>query len=181
MRRHQVPHWFGEFGCLYTDDALEASRLRVMADLLDIVEEQGDHWTIWTYKDIGKMGLVYADAESEWMQRTRPVRGAKTALRCDSWIERHETEIEGFVQRIADHARTVASGLAGDWDHLGEALRGAICDGLMSRMLLPAFAEQFRGMGESEIDRMMQSFALQNCVRREGLVGLIRDRCAEGT
>jgi endoglucanase len=181
MRQHRVPHWFGEFGCLYTGSALEPSRLRVMADQLAIAEEQGDHWTIWTYKDIGKMGLVYADAESEWMQRTRPVREAKTALRCDSWIERHETQIEGLVQGIADYARTVAGELTGEWDHLTEMLRSTICDGLMSRTLLPAFAEQFRGMSESEIDRLMQSFALQNCVRREGLVGLIRDRCAGET
>ena len=30
MRQHGVPHWFGEFGCIYTDSALEPSRLRVM-------------------------------------------------------------------------------------------------------------------------------------------------------
>ncbi len=46
-------------------------------------------------------------------------------------------------------------------------------------MLLPAFAEQFRGMSENEIDRMMQSFALQNCVQREGLLQLIRVQCSE--
>ncbi len=40
-------------------------------------------------------------------------------------------------------------------------------------MLLPAFAEQFRGMSEDEIDQMMQSFAFRNCVQREGLVQLI--------
>jgi hypothetical protein len=85
MRQHGVPHWLGEFGCIYGDEALQASRLRVMADWLDILQEKGDHWTIWTYKAIGKMGLMYADPQSEWMRRTRPTREAKTALRCDNW------------------------------------------------------------------------------------------------
>jgi endoglucanase len=125
------------------------------------------------------MGLVYADPESEWMQRIRPVREAKTTLRCDSWIERHKAEIERLIQQTGEHARIAVTSLPGDWWNLDETLRFAICDGVLSRMLLPAFAEQFRGMSENEIDRMMQSFALQNCVQREGLLQLIRVQCSE--
>jgi endoglucanase len=175
IREHGVPHWFGEFGCIYSDATPEPSRLRIMADMLDIAEEYGDHWTIWTYKDIGKMGLVYANPESEWMRRTKPVREIKTALRCDSWIERHEAPIAALIQQIAEHASTVVADQPGSWSGLDEALRFAICDGLLSGMLLPAFAEQFRGMSEDEIDQMMQSFAFRNCVQREGLVQLIRE------
>jgi hypothetical protein len=98
LREQGVPHWFGEFGCIYTDASLEPSRLRVMADLIDIAEEHGDHWTIWTYKDIGQMGLVFADPESEWMQRTKRIRDIKTELRCDSWIERHEAITTTLIQ-----------------------------------------------------------------------------------
>jgi hypothetical protein len=151
-----------------------------MADMLDIGEECGDHWTIWTYKDIGKMGLVYADPQSEWMQRTRSVREAKTTLRCDSWIERYEAETERLIQQISKHTRMTVANLPGAWANLDETLRGAICDGVLSRMLLPAFAEQFRGMSENEMDCMMQSFALQNCVRREGLTQLIKARLSNG-
>jgi len=195
MREHHVPHWFGEFGCLFTDPALEASRLRTLADLIDIAEQYGDHWTIWTYKDIGKMGLVYADPESEWMRRTRSVRQAKTTLRCDSWIERHESTIEGLIGQIGDYVRTVVGGnttggavgdrpqqggLPGDWANLNDTLRWAICDGALSRALLPAFAEQFRGMNEAEIDEMVQSFALSNCIQREGMAQVVRVRALEG-
>jgi hypothetical protein len=45
---------------------------------------------------------------------------------------------------------------------------------MLAQKLLPAFAEQFRGMSENEIDLMMQSFAFQNCIQREGLAQLIR-------
>jgi endoglucanase len=178
MRQHQVPHWLGEFGCIYTDESLEDSCLRVMADLLDIAEEHPDHWTIWTYKDIGKMGLVYAASESAWMQRTRPVRKAKTALRCDSWIERHDAEISRLIAQVSECVQGEVAGLAGDWPNLAEVLMTAICDGTLSQCLLPAFAEQFRDMSEVEIDEMMQSFAFENCVQRTGLVELIRRRCS---
>jgi aryl-phospho-beta-D-glucosidase BglC (GH1 family) len=173
IREQGVPHWFGEFGCIYTDTELESSRLRVMADMIEVAEEHGDHWTIWTYKDIGKMGLVFTDPESEWMRRTKPIREIKTALRCDSWIERHETRITSLIQQIAEHASTVTADQSGDWWVLDEALRFAICDGVLSQRLLPAFAEQFRGMDEGEIDRMMESFALRNCTQREGLVQVV--------
>jgi len=122
------------------------------------------------------MGLVFADPESEWMRRTKRIRDIKTALRCDSWIERHETKTTTLIQQIAGHASRVAFDQPGDWRALDEALRFAICDGVLSQRLLPAFAEQFRGMDEDQIDRMMQSFALQNCIRREGLVQVVTGR-----
>jgi endoglucanase len=176
MRQHGVPNLVGEFGCIYSSDALEVSRLRVMADMIDIIEKYGHHWTIWTYKDIGKMGLVYTDPESQWMRRTQPVREIKTALRCDYWIERHESEIDRLIQQIVAHASTVVAGQPGDWMHLSDDLYRAINEGVLSQMLQPVFAEQFRGMSEKEIDQMMQSFAFQNCIQREGLVQLIADR-----
>jgi endoglucanase len=176
IREQGVPHWYGEFGCMYTDTSVEPSRLRVMADTIDVTEEHGDHWTIWTYKDIGKMGLLFSDPESEWMRRTRPVRDIKTALRCDSWIERHETRVTSLAQQIADYASAVVSDRPGDWQNLDEAMRFAICDGVLSQRLVPAFAEQFRGMDEAEIDRMMQSFAFENCIQREGLARVVAGR-----
>lgn len=179
MRRHGAPHWFGEFGCIYSDPALEEPRLRVMADLLDIAESYGDHWTIWSYKDIGMMGLVVLDPMSEWMRRTQPVREIKSALRCDSWIERHTSEIDSHIEHMADLARSVAENHLEDLPGLEENLHFCICDGLLSQMLQPAFAEQFRGMSEQEIDEMMQSFAFGNCKKRQGLAQLIRAKCSQ--
>jgi hypothetical protein len=80
------------------------------------------------------------------------------------------------AQRIGEHTRIVAADLPEGWMNLDETLRFAICDGVLSRMLLPAFAGQFREMNKDEIDQTMQSFALRNCVQRDGLVRLIRAR-----
>jgi endoglucanase len=175
MRKHGIPHFFGEFGCIYSDPNLKESRLRVMADMIAIAESYGDHWTIWSYKDIGRMGLVVPDPDSEWMQRTKPVREIKSALRCDSWIERHASEIDNSILNIANLTRSVVEDRAKDLVGLEENLYFSVCDGLLSQMLQPAFAEQFRGMSESEIEDMMQSFAFKNCIRRTELAELIEE------
>ena len=53
-------------------------------------------------------------------------------------------------------------------------LQFGIQDGVLAQELLPVFAEQFRGMGEAETDRMMQSFAFVNCQPRQELVDLLK-------
>lgn len=178
-RKHNVPHWLGEFGCIYGYPELEPSRLRLMGDYFDIIEEQGDHWTIWNYKDIGKMGIVCLDPESEWMRRTQPVRTIKTKLRCDSWIERRSQHIDPHLRALSEQIRSITKDQPGDWQRLDELLGYAIGDRLISKMLLPAFAEQFKDLEESDIDEMMQSFAFNNCLQRDGLVAMIRERSSK--
>jgi len=58
-------------------------------------------------------------------------------------------------------------------------LTAAVQDTVLSQALLPAFAEQSRGMSANEIDRTMQSFAFQNCQPRKDIVDLLR-RCLSG-
>jgi hypothetical protein len=174
-QRNGVPHWLGEFGPLYSQPELEDSRLRVMADMLSILEECGDHWTIWNYKDIGFMGAVYPKKGSEWMQITQPVRNVKSALRCDHWIERRPETIDRLIQELSEQVSSIVGELPGNWEDLADQIRWRLCDGLLSQNLQPAFAEQFKGITNSEIDRMMKSFSLQECEKREGLINLIKE------
>ncbi len=173
MRRYHVPNWVGEFGALFGGSEIEESRLRVLSDLISIFEQYGHGWTLWTYKDIGWMGLVCLNPESEWMERTRPVRAVKSALRCDYWIERREGKLDQCLADLVAQTRTAVGELPVDWAQMIGGLNDAVYQGVFSQMLLPAFAEQFRGMSENEIDRMMQSFRLRNCIPRKGLARLI--------
>ncbi len=173
MIRHRVPNWIGEFGALFGGSEFDESRLRVLSDLISIFEQYGHNWTLWTYKDIGWMGLVHLDPESEWMERTRPVRDAKSALRCDYWIERGEGRLDRCLEELVAQTRTVVGHLPVDWAQMAARLNDALYQGVFSQTLLPAFAEQFRGMTENEIDRMMQSFQFRSCIPRQSLVSLI--------
>lgn len=174
MRRHGVPNWVGELGCIFGNPRWDESRLRVLEDMLGVINSHGDSWTFWTYKDIGRMGLVSVHPESEWMERTRRVRDAKKALRVDYWFDRHEGVLDEKMHQMVAHTRAVAGDLALDPAGLADKLQIAIYEGVLAPMLLPAFAEQFRGMSENEIDRMMQSFDLNNCIPRVGLAEMIK-------
>ena len=172
--RHGVPHWLGEFGSIFSNPGLEESRLRVMADMLSIIEEYRDHWTIWNYKDIGLMGAVSPKIDSDWMKITEPIREIKTTLRCDHWIERSPAKIDGFIQKLNEYVLSVTGDLPGDWDDFAVQIQWRICDGLISQNLQPAFADQFRDINETEIDQIMKSFSFKECDKREGLIHLVQ-------
>lgn len=170
---HGIPHYISEFGPIYNDPAYLDSKLRVMADFLEIIESYGDHWTIWNYKDIGKMGIVSVDPNSTWMDRIRPVHRVKTKLRCDSWVDRASAGLDPHLQDLQDYIQSQVGVLPGNWDGIKEQFGYALGDRMLAPMLLPAFTEQFRGMTEAEIDALMASFAFENCRPRQGLAAVI--------
>jgi endoglucanase len=143
-----------------------------MNDMIDIFEAYGHHWSIWTYKDIGMMGAVLVDSESEWMRRIQPVRTIKTRIRCDSWIERTPGPIDPSILRIAEYAMEVIPYMS-QADLLSK-LQCGLQDGILAQALLPAFVEQFRNISEVQIDSMMQSFAFKNCRPRQDLIKLLK-------
>jgi hypothetical protein len=171
---HNVPHYISEFGPIYNDPTYDESKLRVMADHLDIIESYGDHWTIWNYKDIGKMGIVTVDSGSPWMKRIEEVHRIKTELRADSWIDRASPKLDVHFDGLAAHIKTRLDTLPGEWGSPREELGYMVGDRFVARLLLPVFTEQFRDMSEAEIDAMMTSFAFENCNRRAGLEQVIK-------
>ena len=165
-----------EFGPIYNQPDFLPDKLRLLADHLDIIESYGDHWTIWNYKDIGKMGIVTVDPESPWMQRIRPVLKVKTELRCDSWIDRVSPSYDAVFIEFTTLVQSKLSNIPGNWASVKEQLGFAVGDRSLSNLLQPAFAEQFIGMTEKEIDEMMASFSFENCLQRSELVELIKTR-----
>jgi len=90
-QQHNVPLWVGEFGSVYNGRQDEVpDRLRALDDQIDILEEFGAHWTTWTYKDVGVMGWVTLDAESEYMQLMKPLHVAESGLETNEREERSQ-------------------------------------------------------------------------------------------
>ena len=102
--QNEVPLWVGEFGAGLTGSKADnAHRLHSLDDQISIFEAQRAHWTIWTYKDIGMMGLVAVDPDSDYLRLMRPVLRAKRTLGVDSWLNRGtpKTLVEKSVDRMA--------------------------------------------------------------------------------
>ena len=177
-RTNSVPNWVGEFGSIYPKKGRDADRIAVVNDQLDLFNEAKNHWTIWTYKDIGMMGTVTLKPESEWMHKTRKVRALKEALGVDTWGQKTSVAVQAVDGLARSAGKVFKKGGAGfnEGSFRFDAQR-MIAGVALSNALIPAFAEQFRGMTEKAIARMMESFAWRNCSVRTALEEVIARHC----
>ncbi|MGD9100426.1 MAG: glycoside hydrolase family 5 protein, partial [Anaerolineae bacterium] len=167
-------------GSAYTGPAEEIpDRLRALDDQLAVFNAHGVHWTTWTYKDVGVMGWVALDPECEYLQRVAPVLEAKRRLDVDFWTGwQPPTPARVIVHALARYAEEVI----GDPDINPTAnnsyLKQAALSGYVAGLMQPAYAKLFKGLSETEIDRILQSFAFKNCQPRKGLIEVIKKHLA---
>jgi endoglucanase len=166
MSETGTPIWVGEFGPVYTGDAeKDAMRYRLLEDQLEIYRQHGASWSIWTYKDIGLQGVVYAKPESAWMSRVRPILQKKARLGVDAWGAR-DTGVRQILEPIE---RTFAEEFPnykpfpfGAKRHIDQLVRHM----LLAEPLVEEFAGLFRDVTLDEIDTLMQSFEFEHCAQR---------------
>jgi Endoglucanase len=180
-KRHGVPLWVGEFGSVYNGpEAERADRLRALDDQIGIFNEQGAHWTTWTYKDVGVMGWVTLDPRSDYMQIVAKSLEAKRLLDTDQWMGwLPDTPAKGKIRELA----TIVEGAIGDTEIDSNAdyhyLKQAALSGYVGTLMQRSYAKLFAGMSEDRLEEVCDSFAFENCVVNRGLVEVIRRRCAE--
>ena len=162
-REHNVPLWVGEFGSQY--HGMEpGDRLRSMDDQLSVYDECGVHWTTWTYKDCGVMGWVTLDPESEYLQIVAPVQEMKRTLGAENFVAQYwDCPGRGKARELSDLILKTAGGL--DYSANAYTFQYAALTGFAAAVLQPEYARRFAGMSEAEIDRVMQAFRLENCIR----------------
>lgn len=179
-RENDAPVWVGEFGAVFSGDpARDANRCEIIRDQIGIYDRHGAGWSIWTYKDIGKMGLVYLSPESPYMKRLEPGLDRKERLGVDSWTSTGR-EVAGatdpilqLIEREFPNRESLTFDSAWMVDRL---LRGI----MLSEALVPEFVAAFSGLSEEELDGLLQCFRLQNCVIREPLAHVLARRPAPG-
>lgn len=178
MLRTGTPIFVGEFNVIFTGDLVgDAERLALLSDQLEVYRKHGASWAFWPYKDIGLAAAVAVSPDSKWLRRIRPIVEKKARLGVDLWGGRHDQIMDVMAPLKALFAREFPeySPFPFGSEFLIDRLVPQI---LFAEALLPEFGEVFRGMTEDEIDEMMRSFRLENCVYRQPLVDLLRDACA---
>lgn len=176
IREHGVACWIGEFGPVYTGDAAsDAMRYRVLRDQLEIYQRYQAHWAIWTYKDLGLQGVVYAGADSPWQQHLRAFLDKKARLGIDSWGStgsqiRHILQPleETFAQEFPDYHPFP---FGPRW--MIERVIRAI---LLAEPLLPEFAGYFKGLSQQDIETLLSSFQFQNCTQHRELISILAEQ-----
>jgi hypothetical protein len=177
-QKYNVPLWVGEFG---TGCALQEEEQRLRLQSLDaqiqVFNQYSTHWTIWNYKDIGAMSLVWLHPDSAYMRAIRPVLEAKRALDID-WFSFAESVVP-IKQKLAEIARLVESVIndptidpVSNQGFMAQHLLG----GYISTLMQPSYARCFTGMSEEKIDDVLQSFELKNCIPCQPLVNVLNNR-----
>ncbi|BAS27961.1 cellulase family glycosylhydrolase [Limnochorda pilosa] len=179
MLERDLPNWVGEFGALYDGDVLEPTpsdqaRLAALKDQIELFDEFGFHWTLWTYKDVGPQGLVVPGADSEYLRRLRPMLRLKQELGLDKWTTRDlgwpGAAIRHLVDQIGSRLWDFSLDLAG----LKEYLVERVVYGDLANAVVPLYAMLFADMSPEEIAVMQrEAFELKNGRRREGLIEVL--------
>jgi len=176
-RQHGVPLLVGEFGAVYNVPAEEIpDRLRALNDQLAIFNRANAHWTFWTYKDAGVMGWASLDPDCEYLQILDHVLKAKRLLDTDFWIE--WSAPTPAKRQAASLARLIVDTIADPDLLLPEVeiyFRQAGLANFVGELLQPAYARCFLDRSEAEIDRILQSFRLENCQVHHDLIDIIQN------
>lgn len=171
--------WVGEFGPVYMgDERRDAFRYDLLRDQIALFDRYHAHWALWTYKDIGLQGVVYAAPDSPYVSRLRPLLAKKAGLGTDSW----GSAGEGVADIIAPVEARLARELGEDAPRLPFAkdlAKRLIRTVLFAEALLPEFAALFKGMSETDIDKMMRSFAFEKCIVRQREVQILAGETRE--
>ncbi|MBU9722964.1 MULTISPECIES: glycoside hydrolase family 5 protein [Bacillaceae] len=174
-KQHQVPLWVGEFGSVYNGLASEVQdRLRAMDDQIAVFEEHGAHWSTWTYKDVGVMGLVTLDERSDYMQLIEGFIHKKQQLGTDDWMSwLPEPPIK---KQLKEMSQLMANVIDDKEFHAGanlNCLSRATLTNYVAAVLQPQFVKLFKGMSEEKLDDVLQSFSLKHCKVNDGLAKII--------
>jgi aryl-phospho-beta-D-glucosidase BglC (GH1 family) len=179
-RKHNVPLWVGEFGGAFDGPAEELPmRLQAVDDQIAAFEDVGSHWTIWTWKDVGMMGLATTAPESEYMKLLEPILKLKAELGTDSWgTALKPTEVRTRTSELAALVLKILPNTGVDPERFKFYFEQTALAGFVGAFIQPLWARCFRDMTQDDIDRVMQSFRLDNCPINSGLSAVLRKHTA---
>jgi hypothetical protein len=120
------------------------------------------------------MGWVTLPPECEYLRVIAPALKAKYDLYSDFWMRwLPPTPAVQASERLAE----IIEQAVGDPEIDHRANHTYLMQSALScyagNFLQPYYARCFEGMSEEDLDRVMQSFALKNCVQNEGLIGVL--------
>ncbi|MGW3562687.1 glycoside hydrolase family 5 protein [Streptomyces sp. NPDC000941] len=173
MRKTGTPIWVGEFGPVYTGDPERDEQCgRLLADQLEIYRRHEANWTIWTYKDVGLQGLVHLAPDSAYDRHFAAFMAKKHRLGAEAWGSPGGAArelIRPLEKLLADEFPGFTARPFSTRQWLDVLIRHI----MLGQPLVQEYAELFRGLGDDDVLALADSFALDQCVRRDRQLDLL--------
>lgn len=174
-RRTGTPLLVGEFGPIYTgDEDQDRQRRQILDDQLEIYRRYNVSWTSWMYKDLGRQGLVSVKPESPYRQRFDDFVAKKRRLSVDQWGSDGEgpKDITGPVQELI--AREFPNFDPYPWGRF-DWVRTMLLNLLIAQPMADEYADLMKGLDDSELDALADSFGFDQCQVRQSLLDQLRN------
>jgi hypothetical protein len=142
--RFQRPIWCGETA---------SHNPTILRTMLDLLEENDCSWTLWAYKDVGTMGLVFPGPETPWRRFVARFPGRGEDRRIASEIAAFMTE----------------RGL-GPLGNVDFRLRAIVHRLWVDNLVAPALSET----PWDDVRTLPESFALSQCQRQDEILAIVR-------
>lgn len=154
------PLILGEFGV--SRAAGEIPRLlKIAAAQMRVSRELGHHWMLWSYKDVGRMGLVCPRPDTAWRRFVEDPQWLEVKESCLTEFHRQFDSV--YIPRLGKEERNRL---------VFDAAYNDMRDGLR-RILLDRQVERLKESG-LDIARLPEAFALENCEAMAEFETLIR-------
>ena len=158
FERLKRPVWCGETGALYSHGN-KTQHESMLRDVLEIYEQYGISWSIWTYKDACSMGTVHPKEDSEWMDFSR-----LTKQKWNFWEEFRLRD--KYVEEIIKKYST-------DVSDLEKMKIGFRILANYQLVLKEAYAKIFQDIPFESLLNYLNSFNYNNCEIWEAIINLV--------
>jgi len=176
-RKTGTPVWVGEFGPVYTGVAeTDRQRQQLVADQLELYARHDASWCLWTYKDIGRQGLLFLRPETPYRRLVADFVAKKERLAADAWGSDGEgpVEVSRPVQElVAAETPDFDPYPWGRWDWV----RTLLLTITVAQPLVGEYAKLFAGLSDEELDALASSFTFASCEVREPLRSQLASAC----
>ena len=149
-----------------------------MDDQLKAMNQLGIHWTPWTYKDCGTMGLVTLKEDSEYRKRIEPVQRMKGLLGAENFTAwRSVCPGRQVTAEFTDYMLSLLT-QAGSYtrETFQKCMNYQLLTGFAAGVLQPEYGAVFAGCTAKELEQIMRSFRLENCTVKAPYLAVLKKR-----
>lgn len=182
MLKNRVPIWNGEFGPTYArpNDAdakrTNEARLALLTEQIRIYENADVSWALWTYKDVGLMGMLYTSPDSVWNKLTQDFVATKEKMRLDSSPSFAVSEIDSvlnpLVRWVEGNCPQAGKTYPKVWG-VRRHIERQVFHLFLAHQYCQNFAALFKDKSIDELEQLARCFSFNECIKRENLDTLL--------